>query len=119
MKMVHNFFQSDRSTGLGLRRQNVFRFGPILPPSFEFLRSPNLSHSPQDYYGPRKLPKLRLEVDIITSEVRSSAAHFVAHFCKTFCKFLASTQETDANERPCIDGHGGSRGGGEHNSRAE
>ena len=23
-----------------------------------------------------------------------------------------------ANERPCIDGQGGSRGGGEHNSRA-
>ena len=23
-----------------------------------------------------------------------------------------------ANERPCIDGHGGSQGGGEHNSRA-
>ena len=23
-----------------------------------------------------------------------------------------------ANERPCIYGHGGSRGGGEHNSRA-
>ena len=43
----------------------------------------------------------------------------IAHFCKTFCKFLASTQETDANERPCIDGYGGSRGGGEHNSRAE
>ena len=86
----------------------MFRFGPILPPSFEFLRSPNLSHSPQDYYGPRKLPKLRLEVDIITSEVRSSAAHFFANFHKKHF----------ANERPCIDGHGGIKGESEHDSRA-